>query len=116
MLLHLFHFHYRVDVKRDSDWFHTVFPKIRNFWKEVLDARINPEKYMKKEKEPKSTKVVTKKSKKENCKIEFDIVEQAEDEVKTISLSNEQLDHISSDGYIVKNKEQVCLFEDSSED
>jgi hypothetical protein len=70
---------------------------------------------MKKEKEPKSssTKTVTKK-KKENCKIEFDTFEQQEDEIKTISLSDEQLNTISYDGYVAKDKEEVCLFVDSS--
>ena len=66
---------------------------------------------MKKEKEPKSTtKVVTKKSKKDNCKIEFEL----EDEIKTIALSDEQLDQLSYDGFSIQNKEDVCLFVDTS--
>ena len=110
-----------VDVKRDSEWFHSVFPKIRNFWKEVLDARIHPEKYTKKEKEakPVSTKSVSKK-KKENCKIDID----PNDQPKTISLSDDQLDELSYANYTSdvvqtkekEDKEDVCLFVDSSEE
>jgi hypothetical protein len=110
-----------VDVKRDTEWFHTVFPKIRNFWREVLDARIHPEKYMKKEKEVvPSNKVVVKKTKKEPCKIEFD----PEEDTKTVSLSDEQIDNLYKNVYLEvdaekkeKEKEkEVCLIGDTSSD
>ncbi len=82
-----------VEVKRDPDWFKSVLPKIRDFWRDVLDARKNPEKYMKKEKEP-TAKPVTKKAKKDSCKIIFDQFEQLEDETKSIQLSDEQLEEL----------------------
>lgn len=105
-----------VDVRRDTEWFHRVFPKIRNFWREVLDARIHPEKYMKKEKEVvPSGKVVVKKTKKEPCKIEFD----PEEDTKTVSLSDEQIDNLYKNVYqeVDATKEaekKVCLIGDSS--
>ena len=108
-----------VDVKRDTEWFHTVFPKIRNFWREVLDARLHPEKYMKKEKEVvPSNKVVVKKTKKEPCKIEFD----PEEDTKTVSLSDEQIDKLYKNVYLEvdaekKEKEkEACLIGDTSSD
>ncbi len=76
-----------VEVPRDPEWFLTVLPKIRDFWRDVLDARKNPEKYIKKEKEP--VKVV--KKAKKDCKILFDQFEQLEDENRSIVLSDEQL-------------------------
>jgi putative phage-type endonuclease len=111
-----------VEVKRDSEWFHSVFPKIRNFWREVLDARVNPEKYIKKEKVASKTTTV-RKVKKEACKIQFDEFEQLEDESRTICLSEEQLNDLYYSNGVEKVKENggdkekpVCLFEDCSED
>ena len=114
-----------VEVKRDSDWFHSVFLKIRNFWRDVLDARIHPEKYIKKEKEPKTDivsigKVYTKKTKKESCKIDFDSVEQLEDENKTVCLSDDQIEDLYKNVYEPVSEsgksKPVCEIIDSSSD
>jgi putative phage-type endonuclease len=118
-----------VEVKRDSDWFHSVFPKIRSFWREVLDARKHPEKYLKKEKDKAeklttSTKTVVRRVKKEACKIEFDQFEQLEDETKTICLTDEQLNELYDNTYgtendqtaITKETGNTCFFEDSNSD
>ena len=82
-----------VEVKRDPEWFKSVLPKIRDFWRDVLDARKNPEKYMKKPKEV-LAKPIVKKVKKESCKIIFDQFEQLEDEGKSVNLSKEELDDL----------------------
>jgi putative phage-type endonuclease len=113
-----------VEVTRDSDWFHSVFPKIRSFWREVLDARVNPEKYIKKEKAAanKTTTSVKRVKKDTPCKIQFDEFEQLEDESKTICLSDEQLNDLcygtDTTKPINSNKEQsvsVCLIDENSE-
>lgn len=98
-----------IEVKRDYDWFKSVLPKIREFWKDVLDARINPEKYTKKDK-VQSTKFTSRKSKKDSCKIIFDQFEQLEDESKTVILSNEQLEDLVNSG--VNTKEQIVYEEE----
>lgn len=101
-----------VEVKRDTEWFHNVFPKIRSFWREVLDARVNPEKYIKKEKA-----TAVKRVKKETaCKIQFDEFEQLEDESRSVRLSEDQLNDLYYT--YVETKEQpaaVCLFDNISE-
>ena len=106
-----------VDVKRDSEWFHSVFPKIRSFWMEVLNARKNPDKYIKKEKDKSAiTKPVVKRAaKKETCKIIFDQFEQLDDESKTVCLTDEQLDELYTNVYSKEiEKKEECLIMDSS--
>ncbi len=96
-----------VEVKRDTEWFKSVVGKIRDFWRDVLDARKNPEKYMKKEKEQ-VIKTVKKNSKKNLCSIVVDQFEQLEDETKSIVLSDEQLNDL------VKTTNQIIEVSDES--
>lgn len=95
-----------VVVERDREWFSSVLPKIRAFWKDVLEARKNPEKYIETKKEVKPKKIS---KKKETCKITFDQFEQLEDEskIKTIDLTDEQLDEL---------QKSTCNILESSED
>lgn len=83
-----------VEIKRDTEWFKNALPKIREFWKEVLDARKHPEKYTKKEKEPIVRSSSLKKTKKESCKILVDQFEQLEDENKSVVLTDDQLNDL----------------------
>jgi putative phage-type endonuclease len=104
-----------VEVKRDVEWFHSVYPKIRSFWMEVLHAKKNPAKYMKKEKVISSKPVVKRAVKKETCKIQVDVFEQLEDENTTVCLTDEQLDDLYTNVYAVKEveKKEQCLITDS---
>jgi putative phage-type endonuclease len=96
-----------VEVKREPEWFLSVLPKIRDFWRDVLDARKNPEKYIKKEKDA-INRVVRKVVKKESCKILFDQFEQMEDENKSVNLSDEQLNKL------IKTSNEVDSGDDKS--
>jgi putative phage-type endonuclease len=94
-----------VEVKRDQEWFLSVLPKIRDFWRDVLDARKNPEKYIKKEKEA-ANRVIRKIVKKESCKILFDQFEQLEDENKSVSLTDDQLNDLIKTTNVIEDNDQ----------
>jgi putative phage-type endonuclease len=96
-------------VERDRDWFASILPKLRKFWKEVLDARKNPEKYKEKDATDKKPKKTTKK--KESCKIQFDQFEQLE---KTIDLTDEMIEDIQKSTYVGESEEpkkNECLLD-----
>lgn len=85
-----------VDVPRDSEWFMANIAKLRNFWREVLAARKNPDKYLKtkKERAPPRAKKMTAAALSPPCGI--DIEEQYDDNEalhdQTGQLTNAQLD------------------------
>jgi hypothetical protein len=83
---------------------------------EVLNAKKNPAKYMKKEKAISSKPVVKRTVKKETCKIQVDEFELLEDESKTICLTEAQLDDLYTNVYTIKEveKKEQCLITDSS--
>jgi hypothetical protein len=78
-----------VRIKRDRDWFReTAYPKLKEFWERILDARVNPAKYTRVRKERTPSK-----RKQDECRIEFD----PNEEVVSKQPALEELIRIASD-------------------
>ena len=85
-----------VRVPRDREWFRRSLPIIKEFWKRVLDARANPEKYGKPKRE---RRVVSKAS--SSCLIHFTADEQEADEERSKHITPEWMTNLVSNNETV---------------